>query len=316
MENIDLFTEDDFKRLQDLGYTCPLCFKVMEDPAETECGHLFCVGCITHALKSDSRCPTCRKDLAGVIPFSSQFVKRLIANQPVACCFKKCDFKSTVGSIRLHAGVCKHASILCPCGKSIFSQELKFHKEKECAAFELRCPFSNHGCSFRVRGSDQLDQHLQDKWKEHATLIRPIQPKDSISPVKQVMYEIFHVTEKNWRRAKMEKKCKEGFKFRFQDTRNIEYCVIPVSHLELHVRHPMVDWPDHESVPLGAVGHVFEGMDTSVSKYRLCQVYATDQGSILVRWLGWDNGWDEWIPENQIPFRLRKLGESFKGLVE
>ncbi|XP_039745103.1 probable E3 ubiquitin-protein ligase bre1 [Pararge aegeria] len=47
---------------------CPICLDNLsqETVASTNCGHLFCILCITKALKSKpKRCPTCRKKLTG-----------------------------------------------------------------------------------------------------------------------------------------------------------------------------------------------------------------------------------------------------------
>lgn len=38
---------------------CPICFELFEEPYIVRCGHTFCYGCITRAIATDPRCPTC-----------------------------------------------------------------------------------------------------------------------------------------------------------------------------------------------------------------------------------------------------------------
>lgn len=46
--------------------TCPICFEKLGGevlPMTTICGHIFCKKCITRAVKTSKRCPTCRKNV-------------------------------------------------------------------------------------------------------------------------------------------------------------------------------------------------------------------------------------------------------------
>jgi hypothetical protein len=45
---------------------CPICFDQMLDLASTRCGHLFCYPCVTRAVETYKRCPTCRMKLKPV----------------------------------------------------------------------------------------------------------------------------------------------------------------------------------------------------------------------------------------------------------
>jgi hypothetical protein len=44
-------------------WTCSICLDEMREMSSTTCGHLFCKGCIKQAVKSNKRCPQCRKKL-------------------------------------------------------------------------------------------------------------------------------------------------------------------------------------------------------------------------------------------------------------
>ncbi len=56
----DRISEADFKRLKELDYVCPICDRILTDPVETSCGHLFCLHCLLPALKATKdKCPSC-----------------------------------------------------------------------------------------------------------------------------------------------------------------------------------------------------------------------------------------------------------------
>jgi hypothetical protein len=42
-------------------FNCPVCIGPLVDEITTKCGHIFCKKCITTALISQKKCPTCRK---------------------------------------------------------------------------------------------------------------------------------------------------------------------------------------------------------------------------------------------------------------
>lgn len=45
-------------------YKCVVCLDGVTDATATFCGHIFCEGCILHAIESNHRCPTCRCKLS------------------------------------------------------------------------------------------------------------------------------------------------------------------------------------------------------------------------------------------------------------
>ena len=42
---------------------CSICYDTIDEPTMTECGHIFCKGCIELALDYQSNCPSCRKSI-------------------------------------------------------------------------------------------------------------------------------------------------------------------------------------------------------------------------------------------------------------
>ncbi|KAH3745567.1 hypothetical protein Pelo_13016 [Pelomyxa schiedti] len=47
---------------------CPICFDLLRDPNETNCGHSFCEYCINKCLETSFLCPVCKKSATPVHP--------------------------------------------------------------------------------------------------------------------------------------------------------------------------------------------------------------------------------------------------------
>ncbi|KAK5120618.1 hypothetical protein LTR85_005976 [Meristemomyces frigidus] len=46
---------------------CPACWGRLQNPTELPCGHVFCLECLTEALKTRSWCPYCRQGKYDVV---------------------------------------------------------------------------------------------------------------------------------------------------------------------------------------------------------------------------------------------------------
>ncbi|XP_041027182.1 E3 ubiquitin-protein ligase RNF4 isoform X1 [Juglans microcarpa x Juglans regia] len=44
-------------------FTCPICMGPLVEEMSTRCGHIFCKTCIKTAMRTQSKCPTCRKHI-------------------------------------------------------------------------------------------------------------------------------------------------------------------------------------------------------------------------------------------------------------
>jgi uncharacterized protein (DUF983 family) len=45
-------------------FNCPICFDPLKKGTATMCGHIFCKKCIRAAIKTQHKCPNCRKDVS------------------------------------------------------------------------------------------------------------------------------------------------------------------------------------------------------------------------------------------------------------
>ncbi|BBN10346.1 E3 ubiquitin-protein ligase RNF4 [Marchantia polymorpha subsp. ruderalis] len=50
--------------VKELRLTCPICMDVMREETSTVCGHIFCRACISGAIATQQKCPTCRRKLS------------------------------------------------------------------------------------------------------------------------------------------------------------------------------------------------------------------------------------------------------------
>ncbi|KAI8038148.1 hypothetical protein M5D96_009189 [Drosophila gunungcola] len=44
-------------------YRCPICHKPPVEKVVTNCGHLFCLGCLTNVLQAGPWCPRCQTEV-------------------------------------------------------------------------------------------------------------------------------------------------------------------------------------------------------------------------------------------------------------
>lgn len=48
---------------KDVQLTCAICMDTMKEETSTVCGHIFCKPCILGAIKTQKKCPSCRRKL-------------------------------------------------------------------------------------------------------------------------------------------------------------------------------------------------------------------------------------------------------------
>ncbi|MCO5573148.1 hypothetical protein L7F22_026914 [Adiantum nelumboides] len=48
---------------KDVQLTCAICMDATKEETSTVCGHIFCRPCILGAIKTQKKCPTCRRKL-------------------------------------------------------------------------------------------------------------------------------------------------------------------------------------------------------------------------------------------------------------
>ena len=184
-----LFVEETKKTLEALQ--CPVCFEIVMEPVQSNCGHLFCKKCI----QSVATCPVCRKQFTSVpdyfnnrrvrslrvkCPFTANGCKwvgdlgNVNDHEAVQCEFQPkpclyCDFTTyQKEKLKKHLMTCDKHTFPCPngCGAAPSRKNLDTHLD-ECPEQLIRCKFSILGCQVALPRKE-MDRHIATS-EEHST---------------------------------------------------------------------------------------------------------------------------------------------------
>lgn len=110
-EGIDLIFTDP----TDDDYLCIICLRVMNQPTETPCSHVFCKRCIEQWCQHEPSCPACRSNIQYNQLHASTYLQRKINQLCV-----KCEFNT-----------------ICDTDRIQWQHYLKQHRYKECKLAQL-----------------------------------------------------------------------------------------------------------------------------------------------------------------------------------
>ena len=133
------FIDETKKNLEDL--VCPICQEILNDPSQTNCGHLFCGRCLQQSASRVKNCPVCREEYTSM---SDQFLTRKINGLKVKCsnAGKGCEWSGELRDAEGHVKTasCQYAEVLCKngCGE-YFQQRLITAHEKWCRKRHYSC---------------------------------------------------------------------------------------------------------------------------------------------------------------------------------
>ena len=170
---------------------CPVCFEIVLEPVQTNCGHLFCKKCVEGITK----CPVCREQFTSVPDhFNNRRVRSLRVKCPYTangckwvgdlgdvndheaaqCEFHPhkcphCDFTTMQETIlQQHLVMCMSHKFPCPnrCGAAPSRKYLDLHLD-ECPEQLIRCKFSILGCDVELPRKE-MNRHIATS-EEHST---------------------------------------------------------------------------------------------------------------------------------------------------
>ncbi|KAJ8392367.1 hypothetical protein AAFF_G00074920 [Aldrovandia affinis] len=133
------------EKLED-QHVCPSCGRVVLNPHQTGCGHIFCFRCIRALLENNTtaKCPIDNSLIKSKEVFQDNCCKREILNLEIHCTNSP-DCSHTVPLCRLqdHLKACQYEPLQCSnpgCADVLPRRDLREHSEKLCGHRLELCP--------------------------------------------------------------------------------------------------------------------------------------------------------------------------------
>ena len=132
----------DFVTIPPKHLCCAICLHVLRDPHQTDCGHHFCLSCITKAYQQSHACPVC-KETYNI--FRDQKVARDVKELQVRCSQRNqgCEWVGELGSyINNHRNQCEFVNVSCTqCQQLVPKRLIEKHQD-------LFCPLRQSSCDY------------------------------------------------------------------------------------------------------------------------------------------------------------------------
>ena len=137
---------------------CAICLHVLRDPHQTDCGHQFCLSCITKAYHQSRACPVCKKIYR---IFRDQIVAREVRGLQVRCSKKNlgCEWVGELGSYcDTHINQCDYVSVSCTqCQQLVPKRLITKHQD-------LLCPLRKFSCDYCRTYISTYDDVTKNHW--------------------------------------------------------------------------------------------------------------------------------------------------------
>ena len=115
-------------------FLCLLCYKVMRDPTQISCGHVYCRTCLHYHLQTYANCPSCRQMIDPSSIFSDASMRNRIYALEIRCPNSRCDWHGSTSNVESHLQNCAFRQARlnrkCEfCGESIDTLRISQHKK-------------------------------------------------------------------------------------------------------------------------------------------------------------------------------------------
>ena len=137
---------------------CAICLHVLRDPHQTDCGHQFCLSCITKAYHQSLVCPVCKKTYS---IFRDQIVAREVRGLQVRCSKESlgCEWVGELGSyIDTHIHQCGFINVSCMHCKQLVPKRLITKHQ------DLLCPLRKYDCDYCRTYVSTYDDVTKNHW--------------------------------------------------------------------------------------------------------------------------------------------------------
>jgi hypothetical protein len=154
-----------------LQYECGICKETALEPANTKCGHIYCVSCLAeHVKRSDNKCPEDRKQIVpGKIVEANTMLGAIIGRLDARCphtgtndILCECEWKGVVSQVNPHLKECPMVMVQCPhgCGQTLPGDAMKEHAKDYCEKRTVDCKV----CGKKLQLSE-VDNHTSGVYK-------------------------------------------------------------------------------------------------------------------------------------------------------
>ena len=149
---------------------CPVCFELLTEPYQSDCGHHVCHQCRTQLLASSKKeCPVCRESNVLASARLDRFFQRETNDLKVRCQHHRegCKWTGEVRDLQSHLDSDKRKCdyILLPCsfgcGEGIRSGAMREHKKSSCTKRQMSCQYCSYCSSYDIVTAKHLPICLQ-----------------------------------------------------------------------------------------------------------------------------------------------------------
>ncbi|KAJ8346996.1 hypothetical protein SKAU_G00283970 [Synaphobranchus kaupii] len=164
-------------------YLCQQCQGVLRKPFQAQCGHRFCVYCLTQLTSSGPKpCKACQQEAIYEEPqsilnisdaFPDNAARREIDSLPATCPNESCTWTGKIKEYEeMHEGKCEFERTTCDaCHAIILRTERDRHNERECEERTLNCKYCKVTFNFKeIKAHDEICQkfpiHCKDCGKK------------------------------------------------------------------------------------------------------------------------------------------------------
>ncbi|KAI1905096.1 hypothetical protein AGOR_G00012410 [Albula goreensis] len=160
-------------------YLCQQCQGVLRKPFQAQCGHRFCVYCLTQLTSSGPKpCQACRQEAIFEEPqsilnisdaFPDNAARREIDSLPATCPNEGCTWQGRIKEYEeQHEGKCEYERITCSaCHAIILRSERERHNERECEERTLNCKYCKVAFNFKeIKAHDEICQKFPIQCKD------------------------------------------------------------------------------------------------------------------------------------------------------
>ena len=149
---------------------CPICFELLTEPYQSDCGHHVCQQCRTQILSSSkTECPICCKPNVLTSARLDRFFQREINDLKVRCQHHSegCRWTGEVRDLQSHLDPdkrkCNYILLPCSfgCGERIRSGAMREHLKSSCTKRQMICQYCSYFSSYDIVTAKHLPICLQ-----------------------------------------------------------------------------------------------------------------------------------------------------------